>query len=215
MGSEVARAYACRVGEYIEHVGSMAAVHPSDLQLVTGWADRLDGPLIDAGCGPGHWTGHLYGQGVDVHGVDQVPEFLEHARRNHPDVPFTLGSLDALPDRAGSIAGVLAWYSLIHHEPAALRTALAGFARVLRPGGELLLGYFHGAAVDTFEHAVIRAYRWPSDVLSEELRAVGFEVAETHIRTGHGYRPHGAIVARVPAATNPGGRVNEGEGSAE
>jgi SAM-dependent methyltransferase len=215
MGSEVARAYARRAGEYIEHVGTMSAVHPSDLQLITGWADRLDGPLIDAGCGPGHWAGHLAGRGVDVHGVDQVPEFLVHARRNHPDVPFTLGSLDALPDRTGSIAGVLAWYSLIHHEPAALRAALAGFARVLRPGGGLLLGYFHGPVVDTFEHAVLRAYRWPSDVLSAELRAVGLEVEESHIRTGQGYRPHGAIVARMPVPTITGGRAHDGEELAE
>jgi SAM-dependent methyltransferase len=200
MGGEVIAAYARRAGEYVEHVGHLAAVHPSDLHLIGEWADRLRGPLIDAGCGPGHWTGYLAERGVDACGVDQVPEFIEHARTNNPGVRFMLGDLGALPNAAGSIAGVLAWYSLIHHEPSALRSALAEFARVLRPGGELLLGFFSGQEVETFQHAVVTAYRWPPHALSAELRVAGFEVVETHTRTGPGYRPHGAIVARMPTS---------------
>jgi SAM-dependent methyltransferase len=213
---EVKAAYARRAGEYVEHVGHMAAVHASDLQLVTEWADRLGGPLIDAGCGPGHWTGHLAARGVDARGVDQVPEFIEHARRENPGIRFTHGDLGALPDAHESVAGVLAWYSLIHHEPAALRAALAEFARVLRPSGELLLGFFHGTKVDTFAHAIAPAYRWPTDVLSAQLRATGFDIVETVIRTGPGYRPHGAILARLPAVTtSTGARVVDGEGVLE
>ncbi|POH62612.1 hypothetical protein C3B61_17385 [Cryobacterium zongtaii] len=57
MALQITTAYALRATEYAEQLGSMTSVHPLDLQLVTGWADRLDGPVIDAGCGPGHWTG--------------------------------------------------------------------------------------------------------------------------------------------------------------
>lgn len=32
--------------------------------------------------------------------------------------------------------------------------------------------------------------------LVAELEAVGFTVSETHTRTGSGYRPHGAVIAR-------------------
>ena len=204
MALDITAAYARRAAEYAEHLGPMTSVHPADLQLVTGWADRLDGPVIDAGCGPGHWTGYLAARGVNIRGVDLVPSFIDHAQRDHPTVSFAVGDLGALPETAGTVAGVLAWYSLIHHEPDSLRFALAEFARVLRPDGELLLGFFEGRALEQFEHAVATGYRWPADALSDELRAAHFDIIETHTRTGPGHRPHGAIVARVSARADAG-----------
>ena len=177
----------------------MTAVHPSDVQLVTTWAEQIDGPLLDAGCGPGHWTGYLAKSVSDARGVDQVPNFIDHARKTYPQVTFEVGSIDALPEASGSIGGVLAWYSLIHHEPGAIHHPLAEFARVLRPGGGLLLGFFIGSSVEAFDHAIVTAYRWSAEALSEELRRIGFEVIEIHTRTGFRSkpRPHGAILARL------------------
>lgn len=200
MTGDVRDAYALRAQEYIDRLGSIAAVHAADLDLVTRWADRLGGPLIDAGCGPGHWTGHLAARGIDVRGVDQVPEFVSHARCAHPGCRFDVGDLDALPASTGEVAGILAWYSLIHHEPRAVRPALERMARVLRPGGELLLGFFHGPRVERFDHAVTVAFRWPVEALAEELRMAHFDTIETYTRTGPGVRPHGAIVARLMSA---------------
>ncbi|MFD3443263.1 class I SAM-dependent methyltransferase [Microbacteriaceae bacterium 4G12] len=174
----------------------MTTVHPSDLHLVTEWADGIDGPVLDAGCGPGHWTAHLAERGVHARGIDQVAGFIGHARHAHPGVAYDTGDLAALPDVSASIGGVLAWYSLIHHEPTELRAALAEFARVLRPGGGMLIGFFSGSALERFDHAVVSAFRWPVEALSEELHGAGFETIEAHTRTGQGYRPHGAIVAR-------------------
>jgi SAM-dependent methyltransferase len=202
MALEITTAYGRRGVEYAEKLGSMTSVHPLDLQLVTGWTDRLDGPVIDAGCGPGHWTGHLAERGVNIRGVDLVPGFIDHARRAYPTVSFSVGDIGALPEAAGTVAGVLAWYSLIHHEPGALRHTLAEFARVLRPYGELLLGFFEGPVHEQFEHAITTAYRWPVDALSDELRAAHFDIIETQTRTGPGHRPHGAILARVSAETD-------------
>lgn len=59
-------AYTRRAAEYADVLGSMTSVHPSDVQLVTSWADRITGPAIDAGCGPGHWTAHLAARGLDI-----------------------------------------------------------------------------------------------------------------------------------------------------
>lgn len=141
-----------------------------------------------------------------MRGVDLVPSFIDHARRAYPGVRFALGDIGVLPEPAGTVAGVLAWYSLIHHEPDALGNALAEFARVLRPGGELLLGFFEGPVLEQFEHAITTAYRWPVEVLSDELRAAHFEIIETHTRTGLEHRPHGAILARVCAAADADAR---------
>jgi SAM-dependent methyltransferase len=194
-------AYARRADEYTEQLGTMAAVHPADRQLVSDWADGLAGPVIDAGCGPGHWTRYLADRGLAARGVDQVPAFIDHARAAHPGVAFELGSVDALANAPGSVGGVLAWYSLIHHDPAVILSPLREFARVLRPGGGLVLGFFEGRRVEPFDHLVVTAYRWPVAELSDRLRDAQFEVTEVQTRTDTGQRPHGAIVAkRMPDA---------------
>src|SRR4051794_15134420 len=95
-------AYSSRAAEYIELLGSMNAVHPSDLQFVSTWAGTVEGEIIDAGCGPGHWTDFIAMQGHAVRGVDLVPEFISHARNSYPHVSFTLGSVDSLDAATGS-----------------------------------------------------------------------------------------------------------------
>ena len=199
MAAEVSSSYSRRAAEYAERFGSMVTVHPSDAHLVSTWAADIDGPLLDAGCGPGHWTAYLQDLGHEVRGIDQVPEFIEHARATCPSVPFAIGDIDALGDPPDSYGGVLACYSLIHHEPGAIHRPLEEFARVLRPGGRLLVGFFVGREVEPFEHVVTTAYEWSSAALGEKLNAAGFDVVETHTRTTSmpRPRPHGAILAQL------------------
>lgn len=192
----VRRAYSQRAAEYVGVLGEMATVHPLDELLVSNWAKAVDGPLLDAGSGPGHWTQHLAAQGIDTEGIDLVPEFVASARSAYPEVRYTVGSVDALPHDDASLAGVLAWYSLIHHEPDRIAQPLAEFARVLRPGGGLLVGFFEGTELRQFDHAIVGAFRWPIGALSAELLATGFEIIETHTRTGPAHRPHAAVLAR-------------------
>ena len=194
--NDVGAAYGARAAEYVELLGSVDVMHPSDRELIGTWGEQVVGPAIDAGCGPGHWTNVLAQRGVDIRGVDLTPAFVEHARRSYPGLRFATGSIEALDTSAASLGGVLAWYSLIHLAPDAIGSALDEIARVLRPGGLLLVGFFEGPAVEAFDHAVTTAYRWPVAELSARLRASGFEVVETHTRTSPGARPHAAIVAR-------------------
>ena len=199
MPSDVEAAYSARAGEYVAMLGSISSAHPSDLQLIGSWAAQVRGLLLDAGCGPGHLTAYLAARGKSARGVDRVPAFIDHARETYPHVAFELGSFNRLPDATGSVGGILAWYSLIHHEPRTIRATLDEFARVLHSDGSLLVGFFIGPVVEAFEHAVVTAYRWTPDALANELKAAGFEVIETHTRTGHHAtpRPHGAILARL------------------
>ena len=192
----VSEAYGARATEYIELLGSVDAMHPSDRALIASWGAQIEGAVLDAGCGPGHWTNFLAERGVDIRGIDLTPAFVEHARRRYPELRFATGSVDALDASDASLGGVLAWYSLIHHAPDAIGSALDEIARALRPGGSLLIGFFEGVVIEPFDHAVTTAYHWPVAELSERLRASGFENVETHTRTGVGYRPHAAIVAR-------------------
>ncbi len=195
--TDVAEAYSRRAAEYTDLLGSMAAVHPADRLLVEAWADAVVGRVLDAGCGPGHWTGHLAARGTDVRGIDLVPAFVARARATFPAVPFDVGSIDAVDEADGALGGILSWYSTIHHAPSRIAVPLAEFARILRPGGTLVLGYFDGASVEELDHAVAPAYRWPAPELRARLEDHGFAVVETHRRTGEGHRPHGALVCRL------------------
>lgn len=196
MGSGVGDAYSHRSAEYSELFGSMDAVHPADRQLVSAWAGGIVGCVIDAGCGPGHWTNFLGECGIAARGVDLVPEFIDRARSTYPGVRFELGSLDTLDAATGTVGGVLSWYSLIHHEPGSMRIPLTEFGRVLRPGGALLIGFFEGQVIERFAHAVAPAYRWTVGGLGDELDAAGFDVVGTTARATAGRRPHAAITAR-------------------
>jgi SAM-dependent methyltransferase len=104
-----------------------------------------DGPVADVGCGTGLITAYLRDLGVDAFGVDLSPGMIEVARRDHPGLRFEVGSMTGLDLADASVAGLLAWFSLIHVPDEAVPAVLAHFRWVLRPGAPLLLGFHAGA----------------------------------------------------------------------
>lgn len=188
----------------------MASVHPSDLQIVDSWAAGVRGDALDAGCGPGHWTNHLHEFGLSIRGIDLVPAFIDHARSTYPGIRFDLCSIDDIDVDDGAFGGILSWFSTIHHEPDTIAVPISEFARVLRPGGRLVLGFFSGPVIEAFDHAVVTAYRWPPDRMRAVLEAAGFDIVETHLRESRGHRPVGAIVSERrrsgPDGERPSGR---------
>ncbi|MEU5779711.1 class I SAM-dependent methyltransferase [Micromonospora lupini] len=102
------------------------------------------GPVADVGCGPGRITAHLNELGVDAFGIDLSPGMIAVARHDHPALRFEVGSMTDLDLPDGSVAGLIAWYSLIHIPDEQLGQVLAHFRRVVRPGGPLLVGYHVG-----------------------------------------------------------------------
>ncbi len=197
MTTSVRDAYAARASEYATLLGSIAATSPVDQHLIRDWSSNLHGRVIDAGCGPGHWTGFLHELGVEVEGIDPVRTFIDEATSRFPGVPFRVASFSDLDATGTQAAGILAWYSLIHQHPAELPETLAGLARSLAPHGSLLLGFFTGETSESFSHAVTTAYDWPIVEMTNALVGAGFSVDETHTRTDPGSRPHAAIVARL------------------
>jgi ubiquinone/menaquinone biosynthesis C-methylase UbiE len=89
---------------------------------------------------------------------------------------------------------VLAWYSLIHLEPDEVAVALAEFARVLLPGGSLLLGFFDGDD-DEFEHAVTTARFWSVETMTRMLVDAEFQVIDCETRQDPDARPHASMHA--------------------
>ncbi len=191
----VRSAYGARADEYIEAVGRIDHVAEADRALVETWACGIEGLLLDVGSGPGQWTHHLAGLGVDVEGVDPVPEFIEAALAAYPAGRYRLGRAENLGVEDGALGGVLAWYSLIHIDPERIDEPLAEFARCIRPGGSLALGFFTGPELAPFPHAIATAYHWPIDLLASRVEAAGFTVTHAESRPDRPGRTHGAMLA--------------------
>jgi SAM-dependent methyltransferase len=102
------------------------------------------GPVADVGCGPGHVTAHLHELGIDAFGIDLSPAMIDVARRDHPGLRFEVGSMTDLNRADASVAGLLAFWSLIHIPDDAVPAVFGHFRRALRPGGPLLLGFHAG-----------------------------------------------------------------------
>ncbi|WP_407653707.1 class I SAM-dependent methyltransferase [Actinoplanes oblitus] len=187
-------------GLYIELLGTTRQVDAADLAFIGRHLTIPDGEVLDLGCGPGHLTDYLRSRGVDATGIDMVPPFIAYSRTAYPDGRYRLGSMAGLDAESGSVAGVLAWFSLIHVPAPELDVLLAEIRRVMAPGGTLVTGIFTGDAVEEFDHKVVTAYRWPADEFSGRLARLGFtEIDREHRRAEGTNRPYAAIAAVLDA----------------
>ncbi|MBW4719386.1 class I SAM-dependent DNA methyltransferase [Saccharothrix obliqua] len=158
-----------------------------DRAALGAFAELVTGPVVDVGCGPGRITAHLAGLGLDVHGVDLSPGMVAVARDRHPGLRFEVGSMTALDLPDGVLGGLVAWYSLIHVPPELHADVLAGFHRVLAPGGHLLLAFQAGDErrdlTEGYGHRIeLTAYRLAPDRVAAQLGAAGFEPRATLVR---------------------------------
>ncbi|MFE3940588.1 methyltransferase domain-containing protein [Streptomyces sp. NPDC059118] len=154
---------------------------PLERALLGAFAELVrtngDGTVADLGCGPGDFTAHLHELGLNAFGVDASPAMVELAREANPGLRFEVGSMAALDIEDGALDGVLSRWSIIHTPPQDLPAVLAEFARVLAPGGHLLIEFYanDGPHDETpaYDHAVVTAYRWSPDRFAELLRDQG------------------------------------------
>lgn len=102
-------AYSSASEQYIDLFDDIRQGEQDDTALVRRHLGGLPGRVLDLGCGPGQWTAYLHSLGVDVIGVDLVPEFIAHARATHPGPDFRLGSMTELDLENQSVSGILAW----------------------------------------------------------------------------------------------------------
>jgi SAM-dependent methyltransferase len=194
-------AYGSVADLYIGLFGTSGQVDADDLSFIRQHLSIRPGHVLDVGCGPGHLTGYLRSLGVDATGIDLVPEFITHAKAAHPDGEYHLGSMTSLDAGDESVAGILAWYSLIHLPPADLDGVLAEFRRVMAPAGTLVVGFFEGDEVAAFDHKVVTAYRWPVDEFSGRLARAGFTEIERRYRRSDGTHRPLAVIAAVRSGT--------------
>jgi SAM-dependent methyltransferase len=162
------------IAEVLAHLDEAPYCHTREappVDTVTGyaaWATSYDGPgnvtvklegevvralvrelppavsVLDAACGTGRHTAYLVAQGHDVVGIDTSSEMLAIAREKVPGARFETADLDDIPLGDGCMDAVVCALALSHARD--IRPAIAELARVLRPGGRLIVSNPHPLA---------------------------------------------------------------------
>ncbi len=195
--------------EYVERIAGELAGKPLDRHLLNRFAEAMRGRglVADLGCGPGHVARYLHDQGVEMLGVDLSPAMIRFARERNPEMEFCVGDMRALDLRDGALAGIVAFYSLIHIAPEEHPRTLGEFRRVLVPGGLLLLGFHVGTEVTHLDELWGRKVRLdfrffqPADVAAR-LAEAGFRILESIEREPYEGAEHASrrcyLLARKP-----------------
>jgi SAM-dependent methyltransferase len=181
----IRKCYDAVAREYAERFVGELRHKPLDRELLTRLATEVSerGEVCDLGCGPGQTTAYLHSCEVHACGLDISAETLREATRLHPGVVFEQGDMLGLPRADETVAGVVAFYAIVHFSSAQLRRALAEIYRVLQPEGRLLLAFHAGEGAVRVEEFLGRpvtlefAYFRPADI-ADELASAGFVKVE-------------------------------------
>jgi ubiquinone/menaquinone biosynthesis C-methylase UbiE len=108
---------------------------------------------------------------------------IEQARRLNEGIEFRTGSMLALDMRDASLAGITAFYSIVNLPANSRQQAFHEMARVLQPGGLLLLTFhIDGPAPGVKElfgrPITMDFYMLDRAAIESELREAGLEVVE-------------------------------------
>lgn len=118
-----------------------------DLPIVQSMLEGVPaGAALDAACGTGRFSEYLAGAGHRVTGVDISPDMLSRARQRVPQATFVEGDLLGLPVGDDEVDIVVCALALTHVPK--LGPVLGEFARVLRPGGHLVIADVHHSLVN-------------------------------------------------------------------
>lgn len=134
----LASAYAREIPGELDH-------RPLERKLLEKFAAVCEGLICDLGCGPGHVTEYLSRFNANVIGLDLSSGILREARARHSEIIFLQGDMLNLPFAAAKLAGIVAFYSIIHFDGNGVARVFAEMSRVLKPGGSVLLGGSCGA----------------------------------------------------------------------
>jgi SAM-dependent methyltransferase len=99
------------------------------------------GRALDAACGTGRHAARLVALGHEVLGFDVTREMLERARAHAPGARFVEGDLRAIPAPDDHFDLVVCGLAVAHLP--SLSEPVSEMARVLRPGGRLVISTLH------------------------------------------------------------------------
>lgn len=145
--------------------------------------------VLDAGCGQGRPVLRALADVGTATGLDFSRGQLQLAGEHAPRASLVQGDLTALPFGDGVFDAVTAYHSLIHVPLADHRAVVEAFARVLRPGGRVLLTEgperWTGTNPDWLDTGTEMQWHVAGAATTrEQLRAAGFAVESEWVADG-------------------------------
>jgi SAM-dependent methyltransferase len=189
--SDTRLAYDIVAEDYAHLLQSELAGKPMDRAVIAAFSELVTATgnrsVADIGCGPGRMTSHLDSLGLDAFGIDLSPAMVAVARQARPSLRFEEGTMEALELESGLLGAVVAWYSIIHTPPGRLPGVFQEFARVISPGGYLLLSFQTGDAPRhislAYGHEIdLDAFRLNPDHIVTMLDDAGLTVGNRLVR---------------------------------
>lgn len=188
MHEKTAAGYDAVAHEYAARLAQELDGKPFDRDFLTQFERGTgQGLILDLGCGPGHVAKFIAGLGRSVMGIDLSVAMVTVAQALNPELQVQQGDMCALDLPTASVAGVVAFYSIIHLAPAELQTAVREMYRVLIPNGRLAVAFHVGDEVRHVDSLwgiktdLDFSFLQPH-VVQEALKAVGFEVTQAITR---------------------------------
>jgi len=132
--------------EYAETFSGEHEKKPKDQEILHRFSQEIGDrrPVWDFGCGPGQTAKYLKDLGIEISGLDLSEKILEQAKTIHPEIHFQKGNILELEFENDSIAGVVAFYAIVHFSEEQAGIAFREVFRVLQPGGIFLFTYHVG-----------------------------------------------------------------------
>jgi ubiquinone/menaquinone biosynthesis C-methylase UbiE len=132
--------------EYAETFSGEHEKKRKDQEILQRFSQELGDrrPVWDFGCGPGQTAEYLRNLGIEISGLDLSEGMLKQARTIHPEIHFRKGNILQLEFENDSIAGVVAFYAVVHFTKEQVGIAFREVFRVLQPGGIFLFTYHIG-----------------------------------------------------------------------
>ena len=124
------------------------------------------------------------------------------ARRDYPDLRFEVGTMTHLDLADHTVAGLLAFWSVIHVPDHSVLGVFEQFRRVLRPGGLLLIGFHVGDETRHTSEAYsgrpinVDSFRRRPDQITRWLRQAGFTIEAELIMRPDDEVPGAVMIAR-------------------
>jgi ubiquinone/menaquinone biosynthesis C-methylase UbiE len=171
--------------EYAETFSGDHDKKPKDQEILCRFSQEIGDrrPVWDFGCGPGQTTKYLKDLGIEISGLDLSDKILQQARSIHPEISFRKGNILELEFDDNSIAGVVAFYAIVHFTEEQVKTVFSEIFRVLQPGGLFLFTYHIGEDTIYIEEFLGKKVSsdfmfFTTDFISGCLKKSGFEKIE-------------------------------------